>query len=273
MIKAGVLGWPIEQSKSPLIHGHWLKKHSINGSYEKRAVAPEKLSTELEILRSNGWAGVNVTVPHKEAIFELADQITDRAFMIGAANTLTFKDDKILADNTDGEGFLNNLLQWAPNWNVGSGPALVIGAGGAARAILYTLITAGVPEVFLVNRTRARAENLANHFGRKVTVANWNDAREISTHVATVINTTSLGMLGQEPLDFSCEGLRTDTLVTDIVYNPLETELLRSAKANGNPTVDGLGMLLHQAVPGFENWFDIRPSVDADLRTLILDAL
>ncbi|MCL4166114.1 UNVERIFIED_CONTAM: hypothetical protein GTU68_037831, partial [Idotea baltica] len=166
MIKAGVIGWPISQSKSPIIHGYWLDKHGINGSYEKIALSVDEFSDGVKQLVADGYAGVNVTAPHKEAALSMADHVSDRAQMIGAANTLVFQNGEIHADNTDGEGFFNNVTQRAPDWNVGAGPALVLGAGGAARAIISALIDAGVPEIILVNRTRTRAENLATHFGR-----------------------------------------------------------------------------------------------------------
>jgi shikimate dehydrogenase len=273
MIKAGVTGWPIEQSKSPIIHGHWLDQHGIDGSYEKIALSPENFESGVRDLIAQGFAGVNVTVPHKEAALALADTTTERAAAIGAANTLVFKDGKIHADNTDGEGFINNVMQGAPNWNAGVGPALVLGAGGAARAVLSALIEAGVPEIILVNRTRARAENLGHLFGRRVVVADWADAEAASVAMATVVNTTALGMVGNDPLVFSCAGLQRDALVTDIVYNPLETQLLADAREHGCATVDGLGMLLHQAVPGFEAWFGVRPQVDGVLRDKVLAEL
>ncbi|PIB26566.1 shikimate dehydrogenase [Amylibacter kogurei] len=273
MIKAGVIGWPISQSKSPIIHGYWLNKYGIKGSYEKIAFSVDEFDDGVKKLRDDGYAGVNVTAPHKEAALSLADHSSDRAKMIGAANTLVFKDGEIHADNTDGEGFLNNVIQRAPDWNVGAGPALVLGAGGAARAVISALIDAGVPELILVNRTRARAENLATHFGRRVVVANWVDAVPASGAVSTIVNTTSLGMLGCDPLEFSCENLNPSILVTDIVYNPLETDLLKNAAQKGCATVDGLGMLLHQAVPGFEQWFGTRPVVDEILRERVLEAL
>ena len=273
MIKAGVIGWPIEQSKSPIIHGHWLEQHGIDGSYEKIALSPDEFESGVRDLVAQGFAGVNVTVPHKEAALALADTTSDRAAAIGAANTLVFKDGKIHADNTDGEGFINNVMQGAPDWNAGAGPALVLGAGGAARAILSALIEAGVPEIILVNRTRARAENLSHVFGRRVVVADWTDAEAASVAVSTVVNTTSLGMVGNDPLVFDCSGLGQNTLVTDIVYNPLETQLLADARARGCAAVDGLGMLLHQAVPGFEAWFGVRPTVDAVLRDKVLAEL
>lgn len=272
MIKAGVIGWPIEHSKSPIIHGHWLETLGIDGSYEKIALSPEDFDSGIRKLMADGFAGVNVTIPHKGAALAIADTRTERAEKIGAANTLVFKDGKIHADNTDGEGFLNNIAQHAANWNAGAGPALVLGAGGAARAILFALLDAGVPEIYLVNRTRSRAEDLANQFGRKIHVANWEDASDIVPSVATVVNTTSLGMVGQSPLMVDVSHARSTTLITDIVYIPLETDLLKNARAAGCQTVDGVGMLLHQAVPGFEAWFGTRPLVDEVLRNKVLAA-
>ena len=270
MIKAGVIGWPIEQSKSPIIHTHWLKVHDIKGSYDRISVSPENFSNKIIELIQKGYAGVNVTIPHKEAALFLADTMTDRAATIGAANTLVFKSGKVHADNTDGEGFINNLMHGAPDWNAGMGPALVMGAGGAARAILSSLIDFGVPEIILINRTRSRAENLANVFGPRVVVADWKEAFLISSNVKILINTTALGMIGKDPLKFDCSRLHHSTLVTDIVYNPLKTELLLNAQARGCVTVDGLGMLLHQAVSGFEAWFGVRPKVDNVLRSKVL---
>jgi shikimate dehydrogenase len=273
MIKAGVIGWPIEQSKSPIIHGHWLAEHSIEGSYEKIGLSPEDFKTGVQGLILQGFAGVNITAPHKEAALAMSDTVSDRARMIGAANTLVFKAGKIHADNTDGEGFICNVMQGAPQWNAASGPALVLGAGGAARAIIWSLLDAGVPEIILTNRTRARAENLANIFGRQIIVADWEDSSQAASAVSTLVNTTSLGMAGKSPLELDISLLPKSSLVTDIVYNPLETDLLRQARAQGNETVDGLGMLLHQAVPGFEAWFGTRPTVDAALRNKVLATL
>lgn len=273
MIKAGVIGWPIEQSKSPIIHQHWLKKYGITGSYEKIGLSPENFESGVMDLEKAGFAGVNVTVPHKIAALELSDEQSERAIAIGAANTLVFKDGKIFADNTDGEGFINNLMAGAPDWNAGSGPALVLGAGGAARAVLHSLLDAGVPEIILANRTEERARELASYFGRKIVVAKWNDIEDIAGAVDTVVNSTSLGMIGQPALGFEGQRLRSEGLVTDLVYNPLETDLLKTGKAKGCATVDGLGMLLHQAVPGFEAWFGARPQVDNELREKVLAEL
>ena len=272
MIKAAVVGHPITQSKSPIIHGHWLEKLGIDGSYEAIDLAPENFEQGIQNLREDGFAGCNVTVPHKEAAFAICEQLTKRAEVIGAVNTLVFDGDHIRGDNTDCEGFIANVMFGAPDWNAGSGPALVLGAGGAGRGVVYALLEAGVPEIILANRTRGRAESLAADFSG-VHVCDWDDARHAVGSVGLIVNTTALGMIGQPELDLSMEGLRSSTVVTDIVYNPLETTLLKNARAKGGIGVDGLGMLLHQAVPGFEAWFGKRPEVTSDLRKKIEAAL
>ena len=218
-----------------------------------------------------GFIGANVTIPHKEAVIEIADIITDRAAMIGAVNTITFRaDGKIQGDNTDGYGFIENLKAGAPDWVPGDGPACVFGAGGAARAVISSLLDAGVPEILLANRTRVRAERLRSVFGNRVTVYDWSQAGTMVSHAGLVVNTTSLGMIGKSELRVPLDGLRADTVVTDLVYAPLKTTLLATAEAAGCVTVDGLGMLLHQAVPGFERWFGARPTVDHETRLAAL---
>jgi shikimate dehydrogenase len=268
---AAVIGWPISHSKSPAIHGYWLAKYGIDGFYLPIAMPPAGFKAGVRKMIALGFAGANVTIPHKEAALDMADEATDRAREIGAANTLAFRPDgTILADNTDGEGFLNNILQHRPDWTAATGPALVLGAGGAARAVIHALLQAGAPRVLLANRTRARARRLRDHFGLRVRVVEWDDLPTAIPDAATLVNTTSLGMTGQPPLNLSLRGLPVDALVTDLVYNPLMTDLLQTAQQRGNPVVDGLGMLLHQAVPGFEMWFGTRPTVDDDLRNLVL---
>jgi shikimate dehydrogenase len=218
-----------------------------------------------------GFVGANVTIPHKVDVMQFADQISDRATLVGAANTLIFKDDgKIYADNTDGYGFMANLRQGAPDWDPKSGPAMVLGAGGACRAIIVALADAGVTEIFLTNRTRAKADALRAEFGARIQVVDWVQAGNVVEDAATLINTTSLGMIGQPELRVPLDGLRPDTLVTDIVYSPLQTPLLAQAQAAGCRTIDGLGMLLHQGVPGFERWFGKRPEVDDATRQVVL---
>ncbi len=268
---AGVIGHPIAHSKSPRLHGHWLKRYGIPGHYIPMDVASNDLAHVLNILPKAGFKGVNVTIPHKEAMLDIADVISDRAALIGAANTMTFQSDgKLHADNTDGIGFISNLKQNAPDWDPSSGPALVLGAGGAARAIVAALLHERVPKIYLANRTRARADALKAHFGAKVEVIDWSQAAPYLEDVATLINTTSLGMEGKEELKLSLDHLQSQTLVTDIVYTPLTTNLLATAHAKGCRVVDGLGMLLHQAVPGFERWFGHTPEVDEDLRQVML---
>ncbi|SFN41145.1 shikimate dehydrogenase [Roseovarius lutimaris] len=268
---AGVIGSPIAHSKSPQLHGHWLKTLGIPGYYIPMDVAADDLADVLKTLPKMGFVGVNITVPHKELALELADLVTDRATLIGAANTLIFrKDGKIHADNTDGYGFIQNLRQNAPGWDPKSGPAAVLGAGGAARAIIASLLDIGVPEILLSNRTRVRAEALQSEFGKRIQVVDWVQAGNMLEEAVTVVNTTSLGMLGKPPLRVPLDGLRRGSLVTDIVYAPLKTRLLIEAEKAGCVTVDGLGMLLHQAVPAFERWFGVRPTVDSATRAAAL---
>ena len=269
---AGVIGSPISHSKSPALHGHWLHTLGIRGHYIPLNIAVEDLAQCLDALPRMGFRGVNVTIPHKEAVLALAAQVTDRARRIGAANTLTFGKEGFHADNTDAEGFIENLRQNVPGWNPAAGPALVLGAGGAARAVIVALQDAGVPEIRLCNRTFSRAQALAQEFGDPVHAIDWADKSRAAHEASLVINTTSLGMQGQPPLDLRPESLRPDTLVTDIVYAPLETPLLRLAGQRGCRTVDGLGMLLYQAVPGFERWFGQRPAVSPELRAAVLAA-
>lgn len=268
---AGVIGSPIAHSRSPKLHGHWLRKYGIRGHYIPMDVAHEDLEQVIRTLPKMGFVGVNVTVPHKEAVMSIADKITDRATLIGATNTLIFrKDGMIHADNTDGYGFIENLRSGAPGWRPKSGPAAVLGAGGAARAIIASLSDAGVSEIILTNRTRVRAERLKDDFGQRVRVVDWVQAGNILEEAALVVNTTSLGMTGHPELRVPLDGLQKGTVVTDLVYNPLKTRLLAAAEEAGCVTVDGLGMLLHQAVPAFERWFGLRPDVDDSTRAATL---
>jgi len=268
---AGVIGHPIAHSRSPKLHGHWLKTFGIEGYYIPMDVAPADLEEALRTLPKAGFVGVNITVPHKEAALRLAEHVTDRAAVIGAANTLTFREDgTIQADNTDGYGFLENLRAGAPDWTPQDGPAVVFGAGGAARAVLAALSDAGVPEIILTNRTRTRADQLKEEFGQRVSVIDWVQAGNLMDEAELVVNTTSLGMTGQPELRVPLDGLQPGTVVTDLVYAPLQTRLLLEAEEAGCITVDGLGMLLHQAVPGFERWFGQRPIVDDATREAAL---
>lgn len=270
---AGVIGWPIGHSLSPRLHGHWLRRYGIDAHYVPLGLEPAELEAGLLALPRLGFRGVNVTIPHKETVLTLAASVSERAARIGAANTLSFTPQGFHADNTDGYGFAENLRQAAPGWQAARGPALVLGAGGAARAIAATLLTEGAPEVRIANRTFERAQALCAHFTPAPVVAlAWTETEEALHEAAMLVNTTSLGMTGQPPLDISLETAASDTLVCDIVYRPLETPLLAAARARALPAVDGLGMLLHQAAPGFEAWFGRRPQVDDALRAAVLGA-
>ena len=269
--RAAVLGHPISHSRSPRLHGHWLDRYGIDGSYTARDVPPGTLAAQLSLMMAEGFVGANVTLPHKEEALTLAHRATPRAREIGAANTLVFTPaGEIEADNTDAYGFDANLRHGAPHWDPSAGPALVLGAGGAARAVLVALRDAGVPRILLANRTMARAEALAAQFGAPIETIGWGEAARALSGVSLLVNTTSQGMSGGPEFTFDLKGLRPSTTVTDIVYTPLDTPLLTAARARGCATVDGLGMLLHQGVPGFERWFGRRPEVDEALRRAVL---
>lgn len=270
---AGVIGHPIAHSRSPALHGFWLRRYGVKGHYIPMDVAPADLEATLHHLPKIGFVGLNVTIPHKEAVLKIADVITDRAALIGAANTLIFrKDGKIHADNTDGAGFIANLRQNAPDWVPAAGPAAVFGAGGAARAVVAALIEVGVPEIRISNRSRPRAEALRADFGAKLVVYDWVQAANMLEGAGTVINTTSLGMAGKPEFRVPLDALEPGAVVNDLVYNPLKTQFLQEAEARGAVTVDGLGMLLHQAAPGFERWFGPNPAVDDETRQAVLSA-
>lgn len=289
------MGWPVAHSRSPMIHGYWLKKHGIAGSYGLLPVRPENAAAAIRALPKQGFAGCNCTVPHKHAALAAADVVDDLARRIGAANTIVVRDGVIHGTNTDAEGFLRNLvasandllrakfvddaagvghagfLVSAPGFRFDAGPAVVLGAGGAARAVLVALLDAGVQRIRLANRTRTRANELADELGQgRVEVVGWDEREGALAGAGLLVNTTSMGMQGQEELVLRLDELPVGALVNDIVYVPLETGLLAAARARGNMVVDGLGMLLHQAVPGFEAWFGVRPAVTAELRDLIV---
>jgi len=267
---AGVIGNPVAHSRSPRLHKHWLKRYGIEGDYVPLHVVEDDLEQVIRTLPKMGFVGVNITIPYKVAVMQIADQVSDRATLIGAANTLIFrKDGKIHADNTDGYGFLANLRQNS-RWEATAGPSAVLGAGGAARAVIEALLEAGVTEILLTNRTRDKADGLRHEFGSKITVVDWVQAGNIVEEAALVVNTTSLGMTGHPELRVPLDGLQPGQVVTDLVYSPLQTRLLREAEAAGCSVVDGLGMLLHQGVPAFERWFGVRPEVDDELRTAVL---
>jgi shikimate dehydrogenase len=269
MKRACVIGWPIEHSRSPLIHGHWLRRYAIAGSYEKVAVRPEDLASFIRGLAAAGYEGCNATVPHKEHVLKLADHAEPAALAVGAANTVWVADGKVSVTNTDTYGYMSHLSRTAPHWDAREAPVSVLGAGGAARAIVYGFLEAGVPEVRVFNRTRARAEELAAHFGARVQARDWAERTAASRDAAVIVNTTTMGMKGEGDPGIDFAQLDKDCVASDIVYVPLETAFLESARAHGLATVDGLGMLLHQAVPGFEKWFGVRPEVDDELYRLV----
>jgi shikimate dehydrogenase len=276
---AGVLGWPVGHSRSPRLHGYWLDRHGIDGAYVPLPVRPEHFETAVRGLIAAGFTGFNVTVPHKEAAFRLARRLDDRARAVGAVNTLMVDHKGVVSGtNTDIYGFTANVRDQAPAFDAAAGQAVVLGAGGAARAVVAGLIMLGADRIVVVNRTRSRAEDLARAFdGRSlgggraaVTAVPWPDRDAVLDGAGMVVNTTVLGMAGHAPLDLDLATLPKAAVVADIVYAPLETGLLARARAAGHATVDGLGMLLHQAVPGFEAWFGVRPEVTPDLRAFVL---
>jgi shikimate dehydrogenase len=269
MKRACVIGWPIEHSRSPLIHGHWLQRYRLDGVYEKRGVPPEDIAGFLTHFADSGYAGGNVTVPHKEAALRAAARPDDAARSVGAANTLWFEDGVLCASNTDVYGFLRNLDDQAPGWDQCGRPAVVLGGGGAARSVVRGLLDRGFGELHLMNRTRKRAEDVARFFGERVQVFDWNERSLALDGAGLLVNTTTLGMSGTV-LDIDLAALPASALVTDVIYVPLETPLLRQARQRGLRTADGLGMLLHQAAPGFEKWFGVRPEVTPELRGLVL---
>lgn len=270
---AGVIGSPVGHSRSPALHGYWLHRYGLRGHYIPMEVAQADLKDVLRLLPKLGFVGANVTLPHKEAVLGLADIVTDRAALIGAANTLIFrKDGRIHADNTDGSGFVANVRQYVPAWAPSAGPAAVFGAGGASRAVVAALIEVGTPEIRIANRTRPRAEAIRSDFGAKVVVYDWVQAANMLDGARMVVNTTSLGMTGKPEFRVPLDALQPGTVVNDLVYAPLKTQFLIEAEAAGCVVVDGLGMLLHQAAPGFERWFGVRPDVDEDTRRAVLSA-
>ncbi|RVT92299.1 shikimate dehydrogenase [Rhodovarius crocodyli] len=262
---AGVFGWPVSHSRSPLLHNHWLGRHGIDGAYIPLPAAPERFEQAVRGLMAAGFAGANVTIPHKEAAYALCDVRDAAAERAGAVNTLVFRDGRIFGSNTDGYGFMENLRAHAPMWRPANGPAVLLGAGGAARAIAAALLDSGVPELVLVNRTAARAQALADALGGPVRVA----TQAPLASAALLVNTTSLGMTGQPPLEIDLSPLPAHAVVADAVYVPLETALITAARARGLAVVPGLGMLLHQARPGFHAWFGVDPQVDAALEAAV----
>jgi len=272
MTRAFVAGWPITHSKSPLLHGFWIKEHQLNGSYEAIGVEPENFIRFLEDIPASDFAGGNITIPHKEVAFDLIADCDEAAELIGAVNTLWLEEGRLCAGNTDAYGFSANLDDFAPEWKTGK-IATVIGAGGASRAIIHAVLDAGFCEVRIANRTITRAQALADRFGEKCSAHGWPAIEDLSRDTDLLINTSSVGMAGtQETPMPDLKFLPAHSIVTDIVYTPLETPILKAAKDRGLKAIDGLGMLLHQAVPGFEKWFGVRPVVTNELRQTILGA-
>lgn len=270
---AGVMGWPVAHSRSPRLHGYWLRQYGVDGAYIPLAVRPEQFAAALRALPMLGFAGVNVTVPHKEAALGAVDRSDPAARRIGAVNTIVVAADGTLdGRNSDGFGFMGNLRAGVPGWSPKAGPAAILGAGGAARAVAVALLDAGVPEIRIVNRTTERAERLSQDIGGPFRVYGWADRAAALGDAALLVNTTVLGMSGQPPLELALDRLPMTALVNDIVYLPLETALLAGARARGNRVVDGLGMLLHQARPGFAAWFGVEPEVTPELRRFVLEA-
>lgn len=269
LLRACVIGWPAAHSRSPLIHKFWLEQLKITGTYELAAVHPAEFDRFIENLAQAGYKGANVTLPHKRRAFELCASTTGTARRLGAVNTLWLEGGRLHGDNTDVPGFLAALDEEAPGWDAAGGKAVILGAGGAARAILFGLISRGIEEIILVNRTLGRAEALAGDPGPQARAVDFSRLPEALTGANLLVNTTSLGMQGQPPLEIDLSPLPEGAVVNDIVYIPAETALLKAAAARGLRTVPGVGMLLHQAVPGFERWFGVKPSVTAELRRLV----
>ncbi len=267
---AGLIGWPVAHSRSPALHAYWLARHAVAGAYVLMPVQPDRLADALRGLVALGFAGCNVTIPHKEATARLVDRRDPVATRMGAVNLVVVEQDGSLTGrNTDGYGFLANLFDAMPDWHADAGPAVVLGAGGGARAAIVSLIDSGATEIRVVNRSRARAEALARALGGPITVLDWNARHTAIDGAALLVNTTSLGMIGQPELDLRLNELSPEALVCDIVYTPLQPKLLRDARARGNATVNGLGMLLHQARPAFEAWWGILPDVTPELRASV----
>lgn len=264
---ACVIGWPISHSRSPLIHNYWIKQHGLNADYRREAVPPDEFDAFVKTLRSHGYVGANVTVPHKERALA-ASAPDDKARAVGAANTLWLDGDTLRSSNTDVEGFLANLDATTPGWDRGLESAIVLGAGGAARAVIYALITREVQRIYVINRTPERVDALRAKFGARIVPAGWDETTGLMGGAGLLVNTTALGMTGQAPLEINLR-CPASLVVADLVYDPLTTGLLTAARERGLRTADGLGMLLHQAVRGFELWFGVRPEVTPELRTLV----
>jgi shikimate dehydrogenase len=268
--RAGIIGWPVSHSRSPILHGYWLRKYGIAGSYERIPIAPDNFRDAFRALSDQGFVGANVTIPHKQAAMVCCDALDPIAKRLGAVNTVVITHGRYTGSNTDGFGFMENLRQNAPRWKASAGPVVIIGAGGAARAVIAALSDAGVKEIRLFNRTRARAGQLAADLGGPVMPSDWSARNAGLAGCHLLVNCSSLGMTGQPQLEISLHGLPLTAIVYDLVYTPLRTPLLQAAAMRGNPTIDGLGMLIHQARPGFAAWFGVMPEADDTLRNLLL---
>ena len=268
---AAVLGNPISHSKSPRMHNYWLKQNKLNGYYIPIKVELENFEETIRALVSMGFSGVNVTIPHKLSALKIADESSSTAQYIGAANTLTFtQENKIYADNTDAYGFINNIKCKYPDWNPKKGTSVVLGAGGASRAVIAALLSEGSKKIIVLNRTIEKAEALKKDYDNKITVESWKNINEVAASSSNIINTTSLGMNNESLISINPNAIPETALVSDLVYTPLETNLLKMAKNRGSRTVDGLGMLIHQGVPGFEAWFGQKPLVTEELRKILI---
>lgn len=264
---AAVMGWPVMHSRSPLMHGYWMERLGLTGGYVPLAIEPGALAPALKALHPLGFAGCNLTIPHKQDALAIVDEIDEVARRIGAISCVVVRPDGTLfGTNNDWLGFLGNLYEAQPDWRADGGPVTVIGGGGGARAIVHAMLSEGVPELRLVNRTQARAQQIADTFGGPVTVLPWEDRHDALDGVTLAINTTSQGMVGMEPLDLRLDALPADAIAADIIYTPLETPFLAAANARGNATVNGLGMLLHQGPPAWKLWFGLTPEVTPELR-------
>jgi shikimate dehydrogenase len=270
-VMAGVMGWPVSHSRSPVIHNHWIRQYGLAGAYGLFAVEPSQLETAIRGLKALGLAGCNITIPHKVDAMRYVDWVDPMAMRMGAINTIVVQADGALHGfNNDGFGYQQSLREAQPEWHANAGPVVILGAGGAARAIVVSLLDAGATEIRILNRTLNKAENLAQEFGQSVHALNWSERADALHGAALLVNTTSLGMHGENALDINLSQLPTSAIVSDIIYIPLETPLLAAARLRGNITVNGIGMLLHQARPAFKAWFDVMPEVTPELKNAIM---
>ncbi|MDH3240630.1 MAG: shikimate dehydrogenase [Alphaproteobacteria bacterium] len=267
---AAVMGWPVMHSRSPMMHNYWMEQQGLAGTYVPLAIKPGTLGPALRALHPLGFSGCNLTIPHKLDAMEIVDEVDDVAKKIGAISCVVVRaDGSLFGTNNDWLGFIGNIKQEVPDWRADAGPIAVVGSGGGGRAVVYGLLNEGAPEIRLVNRTRARAEAVASEFGGPITVYPWEERHDVLDGVAMAVNVTNQGMVGEAALDLRLDKLSPSALVADIIYTPLETPFLADARARGNRTVNGLGMLIHQGPPAWKLWFDIVPSVTAELRQRI----